>query len=288
VAKILRSSNRTVSVISTTISIFLVLLLFGMLEVFLINARYIAKYAKENIVLRMMFRENAKESDVAFIHNQLSSSNYLKTSKVISREEAKEIMADEMGDGFEEVIGVNPFPYSIDFTVKEEWANVDSLAQIAGFFEKNELIREVHYPPVVVAQVETNLRFIGWVLLAIAGAFLIISVTLINGTVRLTVYSKRFLVKSMQLVGATRSFIRKPFMWESILTGILAGLMACAVILGLMFAIKEFNANLNLVNDPILIAILFASILALGFIITAVSSYFAINRYLNLKLEELY
>lgn len=287
-AKILRSSNRTVSVISTTISIFLVLLLFGMLEVFLINARYIAKYAKENIVLRMMFRENAKESDVAFIHNQLSSSNYLKTSKVISREEAKEIMADEMGDGFEEVIGVNPFPYSIDFTVKEEWANVDSLAQIAGFFEKNELIREVHYPPVVVAQVETNLRFIGWVLLAIAGAFLIISVTLINGTVRLTVYSKRFLVKSMQLVGATRSFIRKPFMWESILTGILAGLMACAVILGLMFAIKEFNANLNLVNDPILIAILFASILALGFIITAVSSYFAINRYLNLKLEELY
>jgi cell division transport system permease protein len=259
-----------------------------MLEVFLINARYIAKYAKENIVLRMMFRENAKESDVAFIHNQLSSSNYLKTSKVISREEAKEIMADEMGDGFEEVIGVNPFPYSIDFTVKEEWANVDSLAQIAGFFEKNELIREVHYPPVVVAQVETNLRFIGWVLLAIAGAFLIISVTLINSTVRLTVYSKRFLVKSMQLVGATRSFIRKPFMWESILTGILAGLMACAVILGLMFAIKEFNANLNLVNDPILIAILFASILALGFIITAVSSYFAINRYLNLKLEELY
>lgn len=287
-ATVFKSSNRTVSVISTTISIFLVLLLFGMLEVFLINARYIAKYAKENIVLRMMFRENAKETDVAFIHNQLSSSNFLKTSQVISREDAKEIMADEMGEGFEEVIGVNPFPYSIDFTVKEEWANVDSLAQIAGFFEKNELIREVHYPPVVVAQVETNLRFIGWVLLAIAGAFLVISITLINSTVRLTIYSKRFLVKSMQLVGATRSFIRKPFMWESILTGILAGLMACAVILGLMFAIKEFNANLNLVNDPILIAILFASILALGFIITAVSSYFAINRYLNLKLEELY
>lgn len=236
----------------------------------------------------MMFRENAKETDVAFIHNQLSSSNFLKTSQVISREDAKEIMADEMGEGFEEVIGVNPFPYSIDFTVKEEWANVDSLAQIAGFFEKNELIREVHYPPVVVAQVETNLRFIGWVLLAIAGAFLVISITLINSTVRLTIYSKRFLVKSMQLVGATRSFIRRPFIWESILTGILAGLMACAVILGLMFAIKEFNANLNLVNDPFIIAILFASILALGFIITAVSSYFAINRYLNLKLEELY
>lgn len=287
-ATVFKSSNRTVSVISTTISIFLVLLLFGMLEVFLINARYIAKYAKENIVLRMMFRENAKETDVAFIHNQLSSSNFLKTSQVISREDAKEIMADEMGEGFEEVIGVNPFPYSIDFTVKEEWANVDSLAQIAGFFEKNELIREVHYPPVVVAQVETNLRFIGWVLLAIAAAFLVISITLINSTVRLTIYSKRFLVKSMQLVGATRSFIRRPFIWESILTGILAGLMACAVILGLMFAIKEFNANLNLVNDPFIIAILFASILALGFIITAVSSYFAINRYLNLKLEELY
>ncbi|MFY0672443.1 MAG: permease-like cell division protein FtsX [Bacteroidia bacterium] len=287
-AKVFKSSNRTVSVVSTTISIFLVLLLFGMLEVFLINARYIAKYAKENIVLRMMFRESAKEADVALVHNQLSNNAYLRTSEIISREEAKEIMADEMGEGFEEVIGINPFPYSIDFTVKEEWANIDSLAQIAGFFEKNELIREVHYPPVVVAQVETNLRFIGWVLLAIAAAFLIISITLINSTVRLTVYSKRFLVKSMQLVGATRSFIRKPFMWESILTGIMAGLMACAVILGLMFAIKEFNANLNLVNDPFLIAILFASILVLGFIITAVSSYFAINRYLNLKLEELY
>ncbi len=264
------------------------LLLFGMLEVFLINARYIGKYAKENIVLRMMFRESANETDVAFTHNQLLNSPYTRTSTIITRDEAKEIMADELGEGYEEVIGINPFPFSIDFTVKEPWANVDSLASIAAFYEKNELVREVHYPPVVVAQVETNLRFIGWVLLAVAAAFLIVSVTLINSTVRLTIYSKRFLVKSMQLVGATRSFIRRPFMWETIVTGLLAGLLACAVILGLMFAVKEFNANLNLVNDPLLIAGLFISIIALGFIITAVSSYFAINRYLNLKLEELY
>lgn len=264
------------------------LLLFGLLEVFLINARFIARYAKENIVLRMMFREAANESDVAFIHNQLANSVYIKTSQIITREEAVEIMAEELGEGYEEVIGVNPFPFSIDFTVKENWANVDSLASIAQKFEKNELVREVHYPPVVVAQVETNLRLIGWILLAVAVAFLIISITLINSTVRLTIYSKRFLVKSMQLVGATRSFIRRPFMWESILTGISAGLFACLVILGLMFLIKEVNPSINLVNDPILITGLFVSILALGFTITAVSSYFAINRYLNLKLEELY
>lgn len=287
-AKRFRSGNRTVSVISTTISIFLVLLLFGLLEVFLVNARFIAKYAKENIVLRMMFREAASESDVAFVHNQLLSAPYTREAQIITRDEAKAMMADELGEGYEEIIGVNPFPYSIDFTVNERWANVDSLAAIAAFYEQNEMVREVHYPPTVVSQVDANIRSISLVLLGVAIAFLIVSISLINSTVRLTIYSKRFLVKSMQLVGATRSFIRKPFMWESILTGLSAGLMACLGILGLMFLIKEVNPELNLVNNAVLLALLFASILALGFIITAVSSYFAINRYLNLKLEELY
>lgn len=259
-----------------------------MLEVFMINARFIGKYAKENIVLRMMFREAANETDVAFTHNKLLNSPFLKSSTVISREEAMNIMADKMGEGYEEVIGINPFPFSIDFTVNEDFVSVDSLAAISARFEQNPLVREVYYNPGVVAQVDVNIRRISLILLIVAIAFLIVSITLINSTVRLTIYSKRFLVKSMQLVGATKSFIRRPFIWESILTGIMAGLMACAVILALMFAVKEFNSNLNLVNDPVLIGGLFISILALGFIITAVSSYFAINRYLNLKLEELY
>jgi len=288
VPKVLKSSNRTVSVISTTISIFLVLLLFGCLEVFLINARLIARHAKENIQLRMLFRESAKEADVAYLHNKLSAQRYVKTAMMISREEAREIMAESMGEEAEEVIGMNPFPYSIDFTVKEEWVNLDSLAKIEASFEQHEQVREVHYPPVVVQQVETNLRLVGWILLGIALAFLIISITLINSTVRLTMYSKRFLVKSMQLVGATRSFIRRPFMWESILTGLSAALMACLVILGFLFFLKEINPALNLIDDAWLLSALFLSVILLGFIITGVSSYFAINRYLNLKLEELY
>jgi len=287
-AKIYKSSNRTVSVISTTISIFLVLLLFGALEVFLINARLIARYAKENIQVRMMFRDSATEADVALMHNKLEARHFVKTSQVISREEARELMAQSMGEEAEELIGMNPFPFSIDFTVHEDWVNLDSLAMIERTYEAFEQVREVHYPPVVVQQVETNLKFIGWILLAIASAFLIISITLINSTVRLTIYSKRFLVKSMQLVGATRSFIRRPFMWESIFTGLSAALFACLVILGFLIFLKEINPALNLIDDVWLLSGLFLSVMLLGFIITAVSSYFAINRYLNLKLEELY
>lgn len=264
------------------------LLLFGALEVFLINARMIARYAKENIQVRMMFRDAATETDVALIHNKLEARQYVKQSQIISREEAREIMAESMGEEAEALIGMNPFPYSIDFTVKEDWVNLDSLAKIEKAFEAFEQVREVHYPPVVVKQVETNLQFVGWVLLAIAFAFLVISITLINSTVRLTIYSKRFLVKSMQLVGATRSFIRRPFMWESILTGLSAALFACLVILGFLIFLKEINPALNLIDDVWLLSGLFLSVMLLGFIITAVSSYFAINRYLNLKLEELY
>lgn len=287
-AKNYKSSNRTVSVISTTISIFLVLLLFGALEVFLINARLIARYAKENIQVRMMFRDAATEADVALIHNKLEARQFVKTSQVISREEAREIMAESMGEEGEALIGMNPFPYSIDFTVHEDWVNLDSLAKIEKTYEALKQVREVYYPPVVVQQVETNLKFIGWILLAIAFAFLVISITLINSTVRLTIYSKRFLVKSMQLVGATRSFIRRPFMWESIVTGLTAALFACLVILGFLIFLKEINPALNLIDDVWLLSGLFLSVMLLGFIITAVSSYFAINRYLNLRLEELY
>lgn len=254
----------------------------------MVNARFISKYAKENIVLKMMFREAASEADVAFVYSQLSSLPSTKTANIISREDAREIMAAEIGDDYEQVIGINPFPYSIDFTVNEEWANVDSLAAIETAFEKNELVREVYYRPMVVKKVEANMRMIGWILLGIALAFLVIAVTLINSTVRLTMYSKRFLIKSMQLVGATRPFVRRPFMWDSIATGISAGLAACLVILGCLFFLKEVNPALNLIDNAFILTWLFTSILALGFMITGISSYFAINRYLNLKLEELY
>ena len=239
-------------------------------------------------MLKMMFREAASDADVAFVYNQLSALPSVKKATIISQEEAREIMASEIGEDYEQVIGINPFPYSIDFTVNEAWANVDSLVKIETLFEKNQMVREVYYRPMVVQKVEANMRLIGWVLLAIASAFLIISITLINSTVRLTMYSKRFLIKSMQLVGATRPFVRRPFIWDSIASGISAGLVACLVILGFLFLLKEVNPALNLVDDVFMLTGLFASILALGFIITGISSYFAINRYLNLKLEELY
>jgi cell division transport system permease protein len=225
---------------------------------------------------------------VALVYGELLSSHFINSAVIITKEDALRIMEEDMGNGFEEMIGVNPFPYSIDFTVKEEWANLDSLAGISTRFMANPLVRELHYPTVVIRQVEANFRLIGWVLFGVAMGFLAISITLINSTVRLTIYSKRFLVKSMQLVGATRAFIRRPFVLESIFTGLMAALLACLSLLGILLVMTQVNPELNLVGSMGVLGLIFGSIALLGFAITAVSSYFAVNKFLNLKLEELY
>lgn len=283
-----RAGNKAVNVVSTLISIFLVLLMIGFLELFLVNAQKVKRYLKENIELQIMFRDSAKDADVVKWFNTLQAKAYTRYAKVVSKEDAKKQLAEDWGEGVEDLLGFNPLPVSINLKVHEAWANNDSLQQIEAYVEADPLIREMAYKKEVVKKIDGNIEFISWLLLAIALVFLIISITLINSTVRLTLYSKRFLVKSMQLVGATRSFIRKPFMWQSILTGLSAALLACLVLLGFLVLLQELLPQLIIVDDSFMIVTVFGSVLILGFIITAVSSYFAINKYLNLKIEDLY
>lgn len=264
------------------------LFLFGMLGLFMINAKKLDTYLKESVELHLLFREGTKEADAAFWFHKIKESDYVKQAEFISREEAKERMENELGAGAIEILGYNPMPFSIIFNVKESYAKKDSLSAIKKELEQIDYVRELSYQADIVEQIEGNVKMIGLILLSIAFAFLIIAVALINSTVRLSMYSKRFLIKSMQLVGATRSFIRKPLMWQTIWTGLLAAGLACLAILFVIVNISAYFPQLIIVKDLIPVSALFGSVLLLGLFITTISSYFAINRYLNLRLDDLY
>lgn len=282
------SGKRTISVVSTIVSICLVLFLYGLLGIFLIKANELKKILKESIELKVMFRESVSSSEASRWHNVLSGRAYIKSARLISKEEALENMKSEHGDDIIDILGANPLPYSIDVNIYERFAITDSLSVLKAEIEADPKVREVVYQADLVENIDRNVQRVTIAMVVVVFLFLLIAIALINSTIRLTIYSRRFLVKSMQLVGATRSFIRRPFIWQSIVNGVLSGVLAISILVALLYAIQESWPGLISVNDATSVSLLFASVLALGFIISAISSYFAINRYLNLKLEELY
>lgn len=282
------SGKRTISVVSTIVSICLVLFLYGLLGIFLIKANELKKILKESIELKVMFRESVSSSEASRWHNVLAGRAYVKSAKLISKEEALENMKAEYGDDIIDVLGANPLPYSIEMNIYERFARTDSLNALKAEIETDPKVREVVYQADLVENIDRNVKRVTIAMIVVVFLFLLIAIALINSTIRLTIYSRRFLVKSMQLVGATRSFIRRPFIWQSIVNGVLSGVLAISILVALLYGIQETWPGLISVNDATSVSLLFASVLALGFIISAISSYFAINRYLNLKLEELY
>lgn len=283
-----QANNRTLSVVSTIVSITLVLFLFGLLGLFLANANKINQLLKENIEISIFFRDGVKEADAAYLKTKLENMKAVKQAKLVTKEEAKEFLMNEIGDDFVAIIGYNPLPYTIDLRLYSDWANADSLTNFSTQLEQLSSVRDVYYQHDIIKNIDRNVKVIGWLLFGFTFLFLIIAVALINSTIRLTMYSKRFLVKSMQLVGATRSFIRKPFIWQSIFNGILAALLADGILLFLLISSQSYVPELIIVKEPIIVVGLLSSVILLGFIISGISSFFAINRYLNLKLEELY
>ena len=273
---------------TTIISITLVLFLLGLLGMILLHARKLSDYVKENIGFSIMIREGVKESGILELKKNLDGQYFVKSSEYIPRERAAEKLQDELGEDFIGFLGYNPLLPSIDLRILAPYATVDSLNRIEKRLLAIPEIKEVYYQKSLVDVINRNLEKISLILLGFSGILLFIAIVLINNTIRLSVYSKRFIIRSMQLVGATEGFIRKPLLARSILHGSISAFIALLMLMLLTyFAIDQLPELLEL-QDPIMLIALVIFLFLLGAFISWISTYFAVRKYLRIRTDLLY
>src|SRR5690606_29606126 len=217
--------------VSTVISIALVLLMTGLLGLILVHAKNLSRYVKENIVLNVIVNDNVSEGDVLSLQKDLEKDDFVLRSEYVSKELAAKNLKEDLGEDFVEYLGRNPLLPSIDIYLKEQYANTDSIQMFINKVGKNNRIKEVVFQESLIDMVNKNIRIIGIVILAFTAILLIIAVALINNTIRLAIYSQRFLIKSMQLIGATKNFIRKPYIFYGIAHGLIGSLIAILLLI---------------------------------------------------------
>ena len=283
------SAKKTKTIyISTVFGIAMVLSMIGLLGLILVEANNLSRYVKENIVLNVFVDDAAHETDVLQLQKQLEANIMVKQSLYVSKELAARNLQKDLGEDFVKFLGYNPLSQSIDVYLKADYANNADIEKFKADLLKNPMVKEVKYQQSLVDQMNQNLGTISLIILAFAAIFIILSVALINNTIRLAIYSQRFLIKSMQLVGATKGFIRKPFLLYGIWHGLLGGLIAVIILLGtLSLAYKEIP-DLIILRNYTEFGIIFLGILGLGIFISGFSTFLAVNKFLRLKIYNLY
>jgi len=279
----LRSSYAT-----TIISISLVLFLLGIIGFLILNANRLSIYVKENLGFTILIKDNVREAEVKRLQKILSATPYARSADYIDKDKAAEILSEELGEDFVEFIGYNPLLASIEVKLSAQWANPDSMAIIEAEVLNFPQVKEVRYQKNLLHVVNENIRNITYVLGLFSLLLLFIAIALINNTIRLSVYAKRFLIRTMQLVGASRGFIRKPFMLVSVLHGLAGATLAIVLLSGLIYYLNEEMDGIIGFSDVYLIGILFAFVTFIGILITFISTFFAVNKYLKLKTDQLY
>lgn len=276
------------SYITTVISISLVLFLLGIIGLLFLNAQRLSEYVKENLGFTVMVNENSREAEVQRLQKTLNASSYVREANYVSQDEAAEILEEELGEDFVDFLGYNPLLSSIEVKVYAEYANPDSMAVIEEEVMNFPQVKEVYYQKNLLHAVNDNIEKISLVLGGFAILLMIIAIALINNTIRLSVYSRRFLIKTMQLVGATRGFIRRPFLVTGILNGLAGATIAIILLSLLIYGLSnEFEGMIGFANIR-LIGVLFAIVVFLGILITFISTFFAVNRYLRMNADDLY
>jgi len=276
------------SQLTTGISITLVLFLMGLFGLIMLHARMLSDYVRENIGFSIMIREGVTEAGVLQLKKTLDGKYYVKSSEYIPRERAAEKLRSDLGEDFIGFLGYNPLLPSIDLRIKAPYANGDSLARIEKRLLANPEVKEVFYQKSLVDAINSNIEKISLVLLGFSAILLFIAIVLINNTIRLSVYSKRFIIRSMQLVGATEGFIRRPLLIRSIIQGCTSALFALLMLMLLIyFAIEQLPELLELQNPLMLIALVLFLFL-LGAFISWISTWFAVRKYLRMRTDLLY
>lgn len=276
------------SYFSVVISISLVLFLLGMLGLLVLNTKKVADHFKEQIALTVYLKDNAKEVEIEQLKKSLAMADYTKSTNYVSKEQAAEAHSEEIGEDFMEFLGYNPLQNSIDVYMNADYVSSEQVDKIAADLTEKGFVDEVVYDKPLIALLNDNVKKISlWVLIA-SSVFTFIAVLLINSSIRLAVYSKRFIIKTMQMVGATKGFIRRPFIWQSVKLGIIGAVVALIGMAGVLYYLNNSFRELNLLGDVKMLATLFIGIFLMGIVITWISTYFATSRFLNLKTDELY
>lgn len=284
-----RASKKTKTIyVSTVISISLVLLMVGLLGLILVHGQKLSNYVKENIVLNVIINEGTKEVDILQLQKQIEANSYVKSTQYISKELAARNLTQDLGEDFIKFLGYNPLLSSIDVYLKADYANNQSIEILSKQLQKNPLINEVRYQKSLVDMINQNIRTISLVILGFGALLLIIAVALINNTIRLAIYSQRFIIKSMQLVGATRNFIRKPFIIYGALHGLIAGLIAIILLVLTLYFAQQQIPELVILTDYFEFGLVFLGVIAVGIFISCLSTYFAVTKYLKIKSYDLY
>lgn len=274
--------------ISTVISIALVLLMTGLLGLIMVHAKNLSNYVKENIVLNIIINEDTKEADVLTMQKELDTHPAVKSTQYISKELAARNLQKDLGEDFVEFLGYNPLLSSIDVYLKADYANQDSIGSFIQETGDKTMVNEVVYQESLIDMVNKNIRIIGLVILAFALILLIVAVALINNTIRLAIYSQRFLIKSMQMVGATKGFIRRPFLGYGIMHGLLGAIIAIIMLLLVLYFGQQQIPELIILSNYFEFALIFAGVIVLGIFISGISTYFAVTKYLRLRINDLY
>ncbi|TDQ08843.1 cell division protein FtsX [Pedobacter metabolipauper] len=283
------ASKKTKTIyISTIFSIALVLLMLGMLGLILVHAKNLSNYVKENIVLNIIVDEGAKETDVLQFQKELNANPAIKQTQYVNKEMAARNLTKDLGEDFVNFLGYNPLLSTVDVYLKADYANNKGIEDLKTSIAKNPVVKEVIYQSSLIDMVNKNINTIGLIILGFAAILLIISVALINNTIRLAIYSQRFLIKSMQLVGATRNFIRKPFILLAALHGLIAAFIAILILLGLLYYAQKEIPEIVILRNYTEFGIVLLGLVGIGIFITAISTSFAVSKYLRLKIYDLY
>ena len=286
------SSKRRVagSYFMSTMSITLVLFLLGVFALLMMHAHKLSNHLKENIGFEVVMNSNVKEASILKLQKELDAMPAVKSTEYITKEEAIRRLSEDLGEDFLQWLGneENPLLPSIDVRFNADWANNDSLHVIQTQLLKNKDVKEIYYQKSLVNLINQNVKRIGFALMIASLVLLIIAIALIRNTIRLSIYSKRFLVRSMQLVGATPAFIRKPFVRSGISQGFFGALLADVFLALLLYGLTQRLAELTLVQDYTIIICIFVGILVLGILLGALSTHSALRKYLNADVDRLY
>lgn len=274
--------------ITSTLSVALVLFILGIMSMMSILANNLSIYVRENIGFSIILKDTAQENDITGLQNLLENAEYVKAAQYISKEDAlKEVMI-ALGENPEDIVGVNPMQASIEVKLKADYANPDSISVIDKQLRSKAYIDDIQFQKDLIQSVNENLRTIGLILFALALALMVISYVLISNTIRLTAYSQRFIIYTMKLVGATPGFIRRPFILSNIVCGVIAAILAIIMLtICTSYIVNEFDNFYTLIDTNMLLMV-YGIVLLLGMLLTGISSFFAVNRYIGMKRDELY
>jgi len=278
----------TSSYISVVISIALVLFMVGVLGLILLKSTKFANFVKEKVAITLFIKDNVTQKQIKTFRESLLEEEFTKKAVYVSKAQAAKKYSKEIGEDFLKFLGENPLKNGIDIYLKADYVTPEKVANLEARFSKNAFVADVSYDKLLINILTKNIKRISFWLLIISGFFGLIAMILINSSIRLSIYAKRFNIKTMQMVGATKGFIRRPFIWRSIKLGIIGAIIALIGLAVLVYYLDKFIPSLDFLEDYITLGYIAGGVILSAFIITWISTFFATQRFLNLRTDELY